>query len=80
MRQAGLRDWRFDFAWPERMLAVEVEGGAFKEGRHTRGAGFTQDCQKYHHAMRLGWAVYRCEGKLIASGDAVQLIKKLLGG
>lgn len=79
LRDAGLRDWRFDFAWPASMFAVEVEGGAFTGGRHTRGLGFTEDCRKYHHAMLLGWTVYRCERRLIASGDAARLVERMLG-
>lgn len=78
LQAEGLRDWRFDFAWPDRLFAVEVEGGAFVGGRHTTGKGFTDDCQKYHHAMRLGWTVYRCESKLIKSGDAAQLVASLV--
>lgn len=78
LKDAGLKDWRFDFAWPDKMLAAEVEGGAFSNGRHTRGVGFTEDCIKYHHAMRLGWTVYRCESRLIGSGDAVRLLERLL--
>jgi len=78
IQAAGLKDWRFDFAWPDHMLAVEVEGGTFVGGRHTRGVGFRDDCHKYHHAMRLGWTVYRCEGTLIRMGLAVALIERLL--
>jgi hypothetical protein len=77
---AGLKDWRFDFAWPDHRLAVEVEGGSWVGGRHTRGVGFREDCHKYHHAMRLGWTVYRCEESLIRCGHAVALIEKLLQG
>lgn len=80
LREAGLKDWRFDFAWPDKMLGVEVEGGAHVGGRHTRGVGFTEDCLKYHHAMALGWTIYRCEGRLVERGDAARLIEKLLGG
>lgn len=78
LADAGLKDWRFDLAWPEQCLAVEIEGGAWVHGRHTRGVGFTADLEKYHHAMRLGWTVYRCAGELIRSGEAVELIEKLL--
>ena len=75
---AGLKNWRFDFAWPDSMLAVECEGGAWVMGRHTRGKGFEADLMKYHAAMELGWTVYRCSGPLIRSGKAVELIAKLL--
>lgn len=78
LKDAGLKNWAFDFAWPDRMLAAEVEGGAYVNGRHTRGTGFEEDCLKYHHAMRLGWTVYRCEAKLIGSGDAARLLTELL--
>ena len=78
IREAGLRDWRFDFAWPDQMLAVEVEGGAFVNGRHNRGVGFSADLKKYQEAMRLGWTVYRCDGKLIKTGDAIATIESLL--
>ena len=78
LKQAGLKDWRFDFCWPDKMLAVEVEGGAFVGGRHTRGAGFTGDILKYHNAMALGWTVYRCDGVLVKNGQAVSLIERLL--
>jgi len=79
LKAAGLKDWRFDFAWPDKRLACEVEGGGFVGGRHTRGAGFREDCHKYHHAMRLGWTVYRYEESLIKSGDAARLFAQLLG-
>lgn len=72
------RRWRFDFAWPELMLAVEVEGGGWTNGRHTRGKGFSNDIQKYSEAMRLGWTVYRVDGALIGSGEALTVIEVLL--
>lgn len=72
---AGLKDYRFDFAWPSHKLAVEVEGGSFVNGRHTRGVGFRDDCHKYHAAMMLGWTVYRCEETLIRKGKAVEFIE-----
>ena len=78
LKEAGLKDWRFDFAWPERMFAVEVEGGNYSGGRHTRGKGFEEDCHKYHHAMALGWTVYRCDGSLVRSGQAATLIERIL--
>jgi len=54
------RRWRFDFAWPEKMVAVECEGGTYTGGRHTRGTGFAKDCEKYNTATAMGWRVFRC--------------------
>jgi very-short-patch-repair endonuclease len=53
------RKWRFDAAFPERMIAVEIDGGAFIGGRHTRGAGFKRDCEKLNAAALMGWRVFR---------------------
>lgn len=78
IRQAGLRDWRFDFALPELGIAVEVEGGAWVQGRHTRGAGFEGDLRKYDAAARLGWTVYRCDPRMIRSGHAVETVAILV--
>lgn len=53
------RKWRFDFALPCRRLAIEIEGGVWIRGRHTRGKGFLGDCVKYSTAAVLGWRVIR---------------------
>jgi very-short-patch-repair endonuclease len=72
------RRWRFDYAIPEKKIAVEIEGGAWTNGRHTRGAGFVADLEKYEEAMRLGWCVYRCTPEMVRSGRAMQTIEILL--
>lgn len=56
------RRWRFDFAWPWLMVAVEVEGATFAGGRHTRGSGFAADAEKYNAAAEHGWTVLRYTG------------------
>lgn len=56
------RRWRFDFAWPDRKVAVEVEGSARGGGRHQRRAGFQADAEKYNAAAELGWVVLRYTG------------------
>ena len=69
------RRWRFDFAWPQHKLAVEVEGATWSGGRHTRGSGFQKDCEKYNQAALLGWTVLRYTGGMIQSGEALQDIE-----
>jgi len=73
------RRWRFDLAWPPRKLAAEVEGGVWSNGRHTRGSGFTKDCEKYNAAALDGWRVLRFTGQMIHSGAACETIRRALG-
>lgn len=54
------RRWRFDYAHPVLRIALEVEGGVWSGGRHTRGAGFLGDIEKYNTATAAGWSVFRC--------------------
>jgi very-short-patch-repair endonuclease len=49
------RRWRFDCAWPDVRVYVELDGGTFTNGRHTRGAGFAADCEKINAATLKGW-------------------------
>lgn len=75
------RKWRFDLAFCNRngvKLAVEVDGGVWINGRHSRGAGVEKDCEKYAEAMCLGWRVLRVTPKHIRSGEAVNWIERLL--
>lgn len=74
------RRWRFDFAWPEERVAVEIEGGAWVNGRHTRGSGFGEDCRKYNEAVVLGWRVLRVTGEHIENGSAMNWLMRMLGG
>jgi very-short-patch-repair endonuclease len=72
------RKWRFDFAWPANRLACEVEGGTWIHGRHTRGAGFTADCEKYNEAAADGWTVIRVTAEQIDNGQAVAWLGRVL--
>jgi len=75
---ASPRRWRFDFAWVDEKIAVEIEGGIWTGGRHVRGKGFENDCEKGNQAQLMGWAVYRFTPSHIARGDAVEIIRKAL--
>lgn len=72
------RRWRFDFAYPDRQLAIEVEGGTWTNGRHTRAKGFEADCEKYNAAVLNGWSVLRFTGDMIRSGKAIETLERAL--
>lgn len=76
------RRWRLDFFWLRNPavgpLAVEVEGGNWTRGRHTRGQGFEDDCAKYNRAALMGITVLRFTARTIKSGEALRLIKEAL--
>lgn len=73
------RKWRFDFAWPDDRVAVEVEGAIWTQGRHTRGSGYSADLDKYNAATLQGWRVLRFSGAMIDSGEALRQIETALG-
>lgn len=69
------RKWRFDLAWPELLIAVEVEGGIWIGGRHVRGEGYEADCEKYNEAQLAGWMVLRFTPGMVKKGKAGQVIE-----
>ena len=72
------RRWRFDFAWPSLKLAIEVEGGVFVSGRHSRGVGFERDAEKYNAAVERGWQVLRYTSRMIRDGGAISQIERVI--
>lgn len=73
------RKWRFDFAYLPRKLAIEVEGGIYSKGRHTRPKGYQNDMEKYNAASALGWTLLRFTPEQVKKGIAVLEIRKFLG-
>jgi hypothetical protein len=57
------RRWRFDWAWPACLVSLEQEGGVWSGGRHTRGAGYVKDMEKYSEAAAQGWRIIRVQPK-----------------
>ena len=85
------REWRFDLAWPDlhdtafgswamHGLAVEVHGGVYSNGRHTRGKGFTEDREKMNEAQLAGWTVLEVTEEHIDNGKAIEWIRRALQG
>lgn len=73
------RRFRADFAWPEKMLLVEVQGGTWtSHSRHTRGSGYRDDCRKLNAATLLGFRSLYFTGEMIESGEALNVIEQAL--
>lgn len=72
------RNWAVDFAWPGRRLIVEVEGGVYTQGRHTRPAGFIKDVEKYNALTLAGWTLIRFTRREVNSGEALNQIERAL--
>jgi very-short-patch-repair endonuclease len=70
------RRWRFDFAIPDKKIAIEIEGGTWSGGRHTRGGGFRKDCEKYNTAAGLGWKIFRFTSDMVYDMTAIEFLKK----
>jgi len=63
------RRWRFDFAWPASMVAVEIDGRAW----HVRGGGRhaqDSDREKLNAAASLGWRVFRFSPAMLEADPA----------
>lgn len=73
------RKWRADFYLVGTNILIEVEGGIWSNGRHTRGKGYIADMEKYNSATALGYSVYRYSTEQVKSGLAIEEIRRLIG-
>jgi hypothetical protein len=69
------RKWRFDYVIGNK-TAIEIEGAIWTRGRHTRGAGYLADMEKYREAAVLGWKVLRFATSEILDGTARAFLKE----
>jgi very-short-patch-repair endonuclease len=70
------RRWRFDFALPAKKMAIEIEGGTWVKGAHSRGKHYASDCEKYNHAGMLGWRVFRFTTDMLGTKHMEPVIKE----
>tara|TARA_R110002020_G_scaffold47968_1_gene137144 strand:- start:326 stop:679 length:354 start_codon:yes stop_codon:yes gene_type:complete len=73
------RKWRFDFAWPDQMVAVEIQGGVWTRGKHGRGAGLVSSFEKNNAAAILGWWVLQGDASMIRNGTLLDDVTAALG-
>lgn len=70
------RRFRWDFCWTEPYaLLVEVQGGTWINGGHSRGAGVSRDCEKLNLATLSGWKVLAFTGDQIHRGEALSWLQ-----
>jgi very-short-patch-repair endonuclease len=89
------RKWRFDFYIIEYKIAIEIDGGSFKQtyykdktgqvkshtgGRHNTAEGFIEDMEKLNTATVLGWKVLRFTPDQLYTVKTLETIKKLIHG
>lgn len=85
------RRWRFDYAWPARKIAVEIDGGNWAQTNkarwgtgagvagHNSGTGRDRDNEKQNAAVVAGWKVLRyTASSLKREAEIVDLLKALL--
>ncbi len=71
------RKWRFDYAWVKQKLALEVDGGIYVNGGHSRGAARESDYTKDANAIILGWRVLRVSTGQLKDGLAILWVSQI---
>lgn len=75
----AVKKYRFDFAYLDRMLAVEVEGGTWVPNTgHTSGVGYRENVRKYNLAVMQGWRILRFTSDMVTSGEALKTIEAVI--
>ncbi len=75
------RRWRFDYALVDNKVALEVQGGLFVGGRHSRGPALLKEHEKLNAAAVLGWRVLFVTPKtLLSDGPDLLFAAKISSG
>lgn len=72
------RRWRIDFVSLKHMIAIEIEGGAWKQGRHTRGKGFIADMEKYNEIAIHGFKLLRFTPEQMSQKKTLETILRAI--
>lgn len=75
----AVRRWRFDYCFPVHRVALEVQGGIFVNGRHSRGAALLKEWEKLNTAAGMGWRVLFCQPKDLCAFATVEMLATALG-
>ncbi len=74
------RRWAFDYAWPGNlgMVAIEVQGGIWVRGAHSRGAQQLKDFEKLNAAQLRGWRVFQVTPDQLCTTETLDLLRLTL--
>lgn len=72
------RRWRMDHAWPEHRVYLEIQGGIFTNGRHSRGAAMIKEWEKVNTASAMGWRILYCQPSALMTGAMAETIRTAL--
>ena len=73
-----IRKWRIDYAWVNEKIALEVEGGIYTRGRHSRGKGMEGDMEKYNTLALMGWRIIRTTPTKLHQTETIKLINQII--
>ena len=72
------RRFRFDYAHPGMKIALEVDGGLWVRGRHSRGKGQIADMEKGNLACMDGWYVLHFTPQHVKSGEILTIMRQMV--
>lgn len=72
------RKYPWDGAWPEQRILYEIQGGIWRKGGHSTGAGITRDCEKHNLAVLHGWRDFLFTAAMIKDGTALAMLCEAL--
>lgn len=74
------RLWRFDYAWPIRLISLEIQGGIWTGGRHVRGAALKDEHEKLNEAAIRSWRILYCMPAEVKDGSIFAVIRRAMAG
>ena len=74
----NVRRWKFDRLYRAQMVAVEIDGGVWSQGRHSRGDGMLKDNEKINTAQTMGYIVLRFTPQQVKDGECWDVIRAAL--
>lgn len=78
-RWHSVREWRWDVAFVDDKVAVEIDGVRRDgKGDHQTEKGMTNDYQKVAEGVLWGWTILRFTRTMVASGEAAELTQRVI--